>query len=60
MVSTLPRLGSIERLLRKYHPDLISKDPVKRKIADELTQRLNSAYEQPQKRLESETNKQEK
>ena len=46
MVSTLPRFGSIERLLRKYHPDLISKDPVKRKIADELTQRLNSAYEQ--------------
>ena len=49
-----------KRLLRKYHPDLHSKDPEKRKIADELTRRLNVAYEQLQKRLESETTRQEK
>ena len=48
------------QLLRKYHPDLHSKDPEKRKIADELAQRLNGAYEQLQKRLESETNRQER
>ncbi len=49
-----------KRQLRKYHPDLHSKDPEKRKIADELAQRLNGAYEQLRKRLESETNRQEK
>ena len=49
-----------KRLLRKYHPDRHSKDPEKRKIADELAQRLNGAYEQLQKRLESETDRQEK
>ena len=49
-----------KRLLRKYHPDLHSKDPEKRKIADELALRLNGAYERLQKRLESETNRQEK
>ena len=46
-------------LLRKYHPDLHSKDPEKRKIAGELTLRLNGAYETLRKRLESETNRQE-
>ena len=49
-----------KRLLRKYHPDLHSKDPEKRKIADELARGLNGAYEQLQKRLESQTNRQEK
>ena len=49
-----------KRLLRKYHPDLHSKDPGKREIADELAQRLNGAYERLQKRLKSETNRQEK
>ena len=47
-------------LLRKYHPDLHSKDPEKREIAGELTRRLNGAYEKLEKRLESETNRQEK
>jgi DnaJ-class molecular chaperone len=47
------------RLLRKYHPDLHSKDPEKRKIAGELTRRLNGAYEALQQRPESETNRQE-
>jgi hypothetical protein len=47
------------RLLRKYHPDLHSKDPERRKIAGELTLRLNGAYETLRKRLESETNRQE-
>jgi DnaJ-class molecular chaperone len=48
------------RLLRKYHPDLHSQDLEKRKIADELTQRLNGAYERLRKRSQSETNRQEK
>ena len=48
------------RLLRKYHPDLHSKDLEKRKIANELTQRLNGAYERLRKRSQSETNRQEK
>ncbi len=48
------------RLLRKYHPDLHSKDLEKRRIADELTQRLNGAYERLRKRSQSETNRQEK
>ena len=49
-----------KRLLRKYHPDLHSRDPEIRKIADELARRLNGAYEQLQKRLKSETHRQEK
>ena len=48
------------RLLRKYHPDLHSKDVEKRKIADELTRRLNGAYERLRKRSQSQTNRQEK
>ncbi|MDA2924567.1 J domain-containing protein [Acidobacteria bacterium AH-259-L09] len=40
-----------KRLLRKYHPDLHSGDPKKRKVASELTQQLNRAYEQLAKRL---------
>ena len=47
------------RLLRKYHPDLHSKDPEKRQIAGELTRRLNGAYETLRQRTESETNRQE-
>ena len=49
-----------KRLLLKYHPDLHSKDPEKRPIADELAKRLNGAYEQLRKRLGSATNRQEK
>ena len=61
MVPTLPRFGRHGNgCWRKYHPDLHSTDPEKRKIADELARRLNGAYEQLQKRLESETNRQEK
>ncbi len=48
------------RLLRKYHPDLHSKDLEKRKIAGELTERLNGAYERLRKRSQTETNRQEK
>jgi DnaJ-class molecular chaperone len=47
-------------LLRRYHPDLHSKDPGKREIAGELTRRLNGAYETLEERLKSETNRQEK
>lgn len=40
-----------KRLVRKYHPDLHSKDPEKRRVANELTQGLNRAYEELAKRL---------
>ena len=33
-----------KKLLKKYHPDLRSNNPEKRKIATELTGRLNEAY----------------
>ncbi|MFQ5673441.1 MAG: J domain-containing protein [Nitrospinales bacterium] len=33
-----------KRLLKKYHPDLHSAHPEKRKVATELTGRLNEAY----------------
>ncbi|MFQ5715930.1 MAG: J domain-containing protein [Nitrospinales bacterium] len=33
-----------KRLMRKYHPDLHSADPEKRKTANELTRRLTEAY----------------
>ena len=49
-----------KRLLRKYHPDLHSKDTEKREVAGELTRRLNGAYETLEERLKSETNRQEK
>ena len=34
-----------KRLSRKYHPDVHSGDPDKRRVANELTQGLNRAYE---------------
>jgi len=34
-----------KRLVKKYHPDIYSRDPDKRRVANELTQGLNSAYE---------------
>jgi DnaJ-domain-containing protein 1 len=40
-----------KKLLRKYHPDLHSHDPEKRRMATELTQGLNRAYEELEKRL---------
>jgi len=36
---------SWKRLLQKYHPDLHSRDPEKRRVALELSQGLNRAYE---------------
>jgi DnaJ-domain-containing protein 1 len=41
-----------KRLVRKYHPDIHSEDPEKRRVANELTQGLNRAYEELAKRLE--------
>ena len=41
-----------KRLVSQYHPDLHSNDPDKRRIANELTQGLNRAYEELKKRLE--------
>src|SRR5262249_50583260 len=35
---------SYRRLMRKYHPDLHSRDPEKQKIATELAQALTNAY----------------
>ena len=40
-----------KNLLRKYHPDLHSNDPEKRRIATELTQGLNRAFEELERRL---------
>ena len=40
-----------KRLVRRYHPDLHSADPEKRRVANELTQGLNQAYEELKKRL---------
>ncbi|MCL4704681.1 J domain-containing protein [bacterium] len=40
-----------KNLLRKYHPDLHSHDPEKRRVATELAQGLNRAYEELEKRL---------
>ncbi len=34
------------RLMKQYHPDLHSRDPGKRQVADELTARLTEAYRQ--------------
>lgn len=43
------------QLLRKYHPDLHSSDARKREIATELTQGLNHAYQELEKRLKHKT-----
>ncbi len=42
---------SYKRLMRKYHPDLHSKDPRKTQIANEIVQGLNQAYSELEKRL---------
>ena len=42
-----------KRLVKKYHPDLHSNDPRKASIARELTQGLNEAYAELEKRLKS-------
>ena len=41
-----------KRLMRKYHPDLHSQDVEKQKIATEIVQGLNLAYERLKKHLE--------
>lgn len=46
-------------LVRKYHPDLHSADPEKRRIANELTQGLNHAYKELKIRLENNHSKTE-
>ncbi len=40
-----------KKQMQKYHPDLHASDPEKRKIAHELTQGLNRAYEELRKEL---------
>ena len=35
---------SWKRLLKKYHPDLYHTDPDRRRIAEEIAQQLNLAY----------------
>ncbi len=44
---------SWRRLVRQYHPDLHSDDPEKERVAQELTQGLNKAYEAIEKHLTS-------
>ena len=48
-------LGTVQqawkRLVRKYHPDIHSEDPDKRRVANELTKGLNPAYEKLAKHL---------
>lgn len=41
-----------KQMLQKYHPDLHSQDAQKRQIATELTQQLNRAYRELEKRLQ--------
>ena len=41
-----------KKMVRKYHPDLHGTDPEKRRLANELSQGLNRAYEELKKRLE--------
>lgn len=43
-----------KRLLRKYHPDLHSNDAEKQKVATELVQGLNRAYEALKKHYHAE------
>ncbi len=38
-------------LMKRYHPDLHSRDPKKKEIATELTQKLTEAYQGLEKRL---------
>ncbi len=42
-----------KRLVSRYHPDLHSSNPNKRRVANELTQGLNRAYEELTRRLEN-------
>ncbi|CAM2066243.1 J domain-containing protein [Sulfidibacter corallicola] len=42
-----------KKLLRKYHPDLHNQSAEKRKVAEELTQQINIAYRELEKRLKT-------
>lgn len=42
-----------KKLVREYHPDLHSKDPEKVRIANELVQGLNHAYQEIEKHLKN-------
>jgi DnaJ-domain-containing protein 1 len=42
---------SYKRLLHKYHPDRFSGDAEKQALANEVTQRLNEAFDRIEKRL---------
>ena len=44
---------SWKRLARKYHPDMHHGDPKMQKIANELLQNINSAYDELEKHLEN-------
>ena len=44
-----------KRMMRTYHPDLHSRDPEKRQVANELTARLTEAYEELQTALKGNT-----
>tara|TARA_B100000686_G_C16211576_1_gene675702 strand:- start:248 stop:616 length:369 start_codon:yes stop_codon:yes gene_type:complete len=42
-----------KRMLKKYHPDLHSSNAGRRETAEELTRRLNEAYQTIEKELEN-------
>lgn len=43
--------AAYRRLLRLYHPDLNAGDPEKQEIAEQITQRLNEAWDYLQTKL---------
>lgn len=45
-----------KRMMKKYHPDLHSKDPEKYRTATLLTQRLTEAYQELEKALKGRVN----
>ena len=49
--------ASYRRLLRRYHPDLNASDPEKQKTAEQITQRLNEAWDYLQTKLSDKSGK---
>jgi len=44
--------SSYRRLVKMYHPDLFQNDPKKKEIADEVTRKINEAYNYFEKKFE--------
>lgn len=45
--------SAYRRLVKMYHPDLFQNAPEKKKIADEVTRKINEAYNYFEKKFES-------